>query len=181
MMNGTGRANVLRLLAQSLTVACLLVPRITAAQGLTGALIGTVTDSQGGVLSGAVVRISSPALIGGELTTKTDERGELRFPSVPPGSYALDIVVEGFHPYREADIRIGAGATIERTPVLTLAALADSIVVHGSGSRLDARDPGFGTRFGAEDLDAIPMRRFSYQDLVKTAPGISPTSPAGSW
>ena len=180
MTNGTGRANVLRLLAQGLAVACLLVPRITVAQGLTGALIGTVTDAAGGVISGAVVRISSPALIGGELTTKTDERGQLRFPSVPPGSYALEIVLEGFRPYRDADIRIGAGATIERTPVLTLAALADSIVVHGSGSRLDARNPGFGTRFGAEDLDAIPMRRFSYQDWVKTAPGISPTSPSGS-
>ena len=134
----------------------------------------------GGVISGAAVRISSPALIGGELTTKTDERGELRFPSVPPGLYVLDVFLEGFRPYRDADIRIGAGATIERTPVLTLAALADSIEVHGSGSRLDARNPGFGTRFGAEDLDAIPMRRFSYQDWVKTAPGISPTSPSGS-
>ena len=180
MTTGTGRANVLRMLAQGLAIACVLVPWITVAQGLTGALIGTVTDEAGGVISGAVVRISSPALIGGELTTKTDERGQLRFPSVPPGSYALEIVLEGFRPYRDADIRIGAGATIERTPVLTLAALADSIVVHGSGSRLDARDPGFGTRFGAEDLDAIPMRRFSYQDWVKTAPGISPTSPSGS-
>ena len=180
MTIGTGRANVLRLLTQGLAIACVLVPWITVAQGLTGALVGTVTDAAGGVISGAVVRISSPALIGGELTTKTDERGQLRFPSVPPGSYALEIVLEGFRPYRDADIRIGAGATIERTPVLTVAALADSIVVHGSGSRLDARDPGFGTRFGAEDLDAIPMRRFSYQDWVKTAPGISPTSPAGS-
>ena len=180
MTMGTGRAKVLRLLTRGLAVACVLVPSITFAQGLTGALIGTVTDAQGGVLSGAVVRISSPALIGGELTTKTDERGELRFPSVPPGLYALDIVLQGFLPYRDADIYIGAGATIETTPVLTLAALADSIVVHGPGSRLDARSPGFGTRFGAEDLDAIPMRRFSYQDWVKTAPGISPTSPSGS-
>ena len=52
-------------------------------------------------------------------------------------------------------------------------------MVEGAGSRIDARDPGFGTRFGAEDLDAIPMRRFSSYDPVKTAPGISPTSPAG--
>jgi Carboxypeptidase regulatory-like domain len=180
MTIGTGRANVFRMLIQGLAIAFVLVPWITVAQGLTGALIGTVTDSQGGVISGAVVRISSPALIGGELTTKTDERGHLRFPSVPPGSYALEIVLEGFRPYRDADIYIGAGVSIERTPVLTLAALADSIVVHGPGSRLDARNAGFGTRFGAEDLDAIPMRRFSYQDWVKTAPGISPTSPAGS-
>ncbi len=180
MIIGTGRAHGLRRLAQSLAVACLVVPQVTVAQGLTGALIGTVTDAAGGVIAGAVVRISSPALIGGELTTRTDQRGQLRFPSVPPGSYALDIVLTGFRPYRDADIRIGAGATIERTPVLTLAALADSIVVRGSGSRLEARAPGFGTRFTAEDLDAIPMRRFSYQDWVKAAPGISPTSPAGS-
>ena len=180
MTIGTGRANVSRRPTQGLAIVCVLVPWITVAQGLTGALIGTVTDEAGGVISGAAVRISSAALIGGELTTKTDEKGKLRFPSVPPGSYALDIVLDGFRPYRDADIRIGAGATIERTPVLTLAALADSIVVHGSGSRLDVRDAGLGTRFGAEDLDAIPMRRFSYQDWVKTAPGISPTSPAGS-
>ena len=180
MMIGTGRVNVLRMRTQGLAIACVLVPWIAVAQGLTGALIGTVTDEAGGVIIGAVVRISSPALIGGELTTKTDERGQLRFPSVPPGSYALEIALEGFRPYRDADIRIGAGATIERTPLLALAALADSIVVEGSGSRLDARDSGFRTRFGAEDLDAIPMRRFSYQEWVKAAPGISPTSPAGS-
>src|SRR5687767_14416787 len=50
--------------------ACLLLPGMAGAQGLTGALIGTVKDAQGGVLSGAVVRISSPALIGGPQTLK---------------------------------------------------------------------------------------------------------------
>ncbi len=180
MTHGTGSANIRRLLAQSLTITCLLVPQIAVAQGLTGALVGTVKDTEGGVLSGAVVRISSPALIDGKLTTTTDERGQWRFPSVPPGSYALEIVMKGFRPYPEADIYIGAGATLERTPVLTLADLTDSIVVHGAGSRLDARNPGFGTRFGAADLDAIPMRRSGgYQDWIKTAPGISPTSPSG--
>ena len=122
MRNGSIRVNVLRMLAIGVAIALLPAPGITFAQGLTGALMRTVTDAQGGVLSGAVVRISSPALIGGELTTKTDERGQLRFPSVPPGSYALDIVLEGFRPFREADIYIGAGATIERTPAPALAA-----------------------------------------------------------
>ena len=109
MMAGTRRASVLRVLAMGLALASLPGSEIPFAQGLTGALIGTVTDAQGGVLSGAVVRISSPALIGGELTTKTDQRGELRFPSVPPGSYELEIVLEGFRPYRDAGIHIGAG------------------------------------------------------------------------
>ena len=46
MTIGTGRVNVLRLLTQGLAVACVLVPWITVAQGLTGALIGTVTDAR---------------------------------------------------------------------------------------------------------------------------------------
>ena len=112
-------------------------------------------------------------------TLTTSANGQLRFPYLPPGTYVLDVELQGFAAHHEEDIRIGAGATIERLVELKLAGIAKSVVVDGSGSRIDARDPGFGTRFGAEDLDAIPMRRFSSYDPVKTAPGISPTSPAG--
>ena len=163
-----------------LLTGCVLFPRVTVAQGLTGALIGTVRDEQGGVLAGAQVSVSSPALIGGLETLTTTANGQLRFPVLPPGTYVLDVKLQGFAAHHEEDIRIGAGATIERSVELKLASIADSVVVDGSGSRIDARNPGFWTRFGAEDLDAIPMRRFSSYDPVKTAPGLSPTSPAGA-
>ena len=55
--------------------ACILLPRMAAAQGLTGALVGTVKDEQGAVLPGALVRLTSPALIGGPATVTTNERG----------------------------------------------------------------------------------------------------------
>jgi hypothetical protein len=65
-------------------VAFLLLHGIAAGQGLTGVLIGTVKDDQGGVLASAVVRLGSPALMGGVVTLTTNERGQLRFPSLPP-------------------------------------------------------------------------------------------------
>src|SRR6476661_7191128 len=117
--------------------ACALLPRMTSAQGLTGALIGTVKDAQGGVLPGAVVHISSPALIGGPATLTTNEKGQLRFPALSPGSYALDIALTGFATYHEENISVGAGATIERTATLQVAGVAESIVVEGAGSRID--------------------------------------------
>lgn len=40
-----------------LAAVCLLLPRIASAQGLTGTLIGTVKDEQGGVLPGALATI----------------------------------------------------------------------------------------------------------------------------
>ena len=167
------------LLALVVGGGALLIPGVALTQGLTGALIGTVSDQQGAAIAGALVRITSPALFGGALATTTSERGQLRFPSLPPGAYVLEIERQGFGAYREADIRLGGGATIERSAILTPAGVAETIVVDGAGSRIDARAPGFATRFGAQDLDAIPSRRFSSYDLVKAAPGISPTSPAG--
>src|SRR4029077_14175636 len=111
--------------------ASLLQPHLALGQGLTGALIGTVKDAEGGVLMGALVRVSSSALIGGSATLTTNQKGQLRFPALPPGQYALDIEFQGFTTYREEDIAIGAGATIERTAVLTLVGLSESIVVEG--------------------------------------------------
>ena len=163
-----------------LVAACVLQPHLAAAQGLTGALIGTVKDARGVAVAGAVVRVSSPALIGGSATLTTNEKGQLRFPALPPGPYVLDIEFHGLMTYHEEDISIGVGATIERTALLPLAGLAESVVVEGAGSRIEARDPGFATRFGSEDLTAIPTRRSSMFDFIRAAPGVSPTSPGSA-
>ena len=162
----------------ALAAAYLLLPGIATAQGLMGALIGTVKDEQGGVLAGARVSIRSPALIGGPETLITTDKGQLRFPSLPAGLYSLAIELQGFTPYHEDEMSIGAGATIERTAVLKVAGLAESVVVEGAGTRIDVRNPGFGTRFGSEDIDAIPTRRASMFDFVRASPGVSPTSPS---
>jgi hypothetical protein len=157
---------------------CLLLSRTAAAQGLTGTLIGTVKDEQGAVLAGARVTISSPALIGGPVTLATNDRGQLVFAALPPGSYALAIEFPGFTTLQEEDVRIGAGATIRRTVVLKVAGVAQSVVVEGAGSRIEARDSGFGTRYGLETLSAIPARPSSMFGFLRAAPGISPTSPS---
>ena len=171
-------ARLTRSLLLCAATVVILMPRLTAGQGLTGALIVNVKDAQGGVVPGAVVRVSSVALIGGLAEATTNEKGQLRFPALPPGPYQIVIQIQGFAPYQEDDLPIGVGATIERTAVLTLAGLAESVVVEGAGSRIEARNPGFGTRFGRDDLRAIPTRRSSMFDLIRAAPGISPTSPA---
>ncbi len=160
-----------------LFVICLFIPQIASAQGLTGTLVGTVKDEQGGVLPGALVRVSSRALIGGPATAPTNERGQLRFQALPPGPYLLEIEMQGFAPYREENVELGAGATIDRSVVLKLQGLAEAVVVE-AGSRIEARGSGFETRFGSEYIKAIPGRRFSLFDFIKAAPGVSPTSPS---
>jgi hypothetical protein len=59
-----------------LVAACVVLPRAGAAQSLTGAIVGTVKDQQGGVVPGALIRVTSPALIGGPVTVTTDGKGQ---------------------------------------------------------------------------------------------------------
>jgi hypothetical protein len=158
-----------------LFTASLLVPRTGLTQGLTGTLIGTVRDEQGGALPGAQVTLRSSALIGGPANSITNEKGQLRFQALSPGLYAVEIRMDGFAPYLEDAIVVGAGATIERIVVLTVAGIAMAVDVEG-GSRIEARGSGFETRFGTDYIRDIPGRRFSLFDLVKVAPGVSPTS-----
>jgi len=124
--------------------------------------------------------MSSPAIIGGALAMTTSDKGQLRFPALPPGSYTLNVERPGFATYREDDIQIGAGATLERTIVLTIIGRSETVVVEGTGSRIEARGAGFRSRTGSEDLRTIPARRSSMFDAIRSAPGISPTSPSGA-
>ena len=169
---------VARAFLVSLVAACALLPHVTYAQVLTGVLVGTVKDEQAGVLSGARVSVSSPALIAGPLVTETSARGQFRFAVLPPGIYTIDVELSRFAPYHESDIHIGAGATLERTAVLKIAGVAESVAVEGAGSRIEARGSGIEMRFGPEYLRRIPSRRFSMFDSIRAAPGVSPTSPS---
>ena len=166
------------LLAVLSPILAILIPAGVSAQGQTGALTGTVKDSQGGVLSGTTVRVASPALIGGELQATTTASGQWRFPILPPGVYTLTVeLAPQFETYREEGIRVGAGAALDVTVTLKLAGLVvQSVDV--PGSYLDAARSGLETRFGSDYIETMPTRRYSMFDLIRNTPGVSPTSPS---
>jgi len=160
----------------SATIGCVLVPHLLAAQTLTGALVGIVKDEHGGVMPGVLVRVTSPALMGGSLTVTTTDKGVLRFPALAAGTYALDVELKGFRTHHEEGISIGPGATIEL--VVTLRpGLTESVVIEAS-SQIEARGSGFGSRVSLNFLNAIPTRRAGMSDFTKLLPGFSPTSPS---
>ena len=158
-------------------VLCVALPRELDAQGLTGDLTGTVADEQGAVVSGALVELASPSLIGGSQRQITNDRGQFRFPVLPPGLYSLDVSRSGFTSIRQAAIEVGAGARVERGVRLAVAGVAESVVVEARGSRFDPGGAGVGTRFTLNDLRAIPSRRISMFDSLRSAPFVHvPTS-----
>src|SRR5262245_9002932 len=107
-----------------LATASILFPRVTAAQGLTGTLIGTVRDEENGAVPGVEVRLTSPALIGGPKTMRAGDGGQFRFQNLTSGTYTLDVETPALK-YHKDDISIGADATLEIKVVLTVKGVAE--------------------------------------------------------
>jgi hypothetical protein len=128
----------------------LLIPASGDAQRLHD-ITGTVTDSTGGVLVGALVELIDGAK---HSTTRTDERGQYRFTSVAPGEYDLRISADGFRP---AIQRFNPASRETIDVVLEVLVTAEAYVAAVGDRREAAPAHSLSTRtFSGADLDELP-------------------------
>src|SRR5260370_10862918 len=66
------------------------------AQEVTGSILGTVSDSKGGVVPNAKVIITNSDQQGAVRTLTTDERGQYAAPLLPVGHYSVTVEIAGF-------------------------------------------------------------------------------------
>jgi hypothetical protein len=147
------------------------LPALLVAQSnTTSALSGTVRDGAGKPLAGAVVRLSSSSLIGGEKTGRTEGQGAYRFPALPPGLYKVVVEAAGFATIQSIEIlelnrtttsnfkiQASAGATVE-----VVAAVAS----------VDAAPVGLNQNFNVESLNQLPYRR-DLSSIMNLTPGVN--------
>jgi hypothetical protein len=154
------------------------VSRLASAQVITGSLRGTVVDPAGAPLSTADAILTSPSLLGGSTSTETNGKGQFRFLGLEPGLYRLEIHADGFASYQEDGLRVQVGATLERNVTLELDSFTESILVSARGPSIDRRESGVGSNYDSLSIRQTPVPRFSVFDLIKSAPGVSATSPS---
>ncbi len=170
----------LRLILVLALAATVMVSISASAQVITGTIIGTVTDDSGGVLPGATVTITSPALPSGPSTQVTNEKGQFRYPNLAPGVYALNVSIAGFGTYNEEGMRVGVGTTTERNVGMKLSSVSETVTVTGESPIIDTKKTGVSANFANEVVENTPVRRFSMFDFLKWAPGVSANSPTSA-
>jgi hypothetical protein len=148
------------------------------AQLVTGTIIGTVTDESGAVLPGVTATIESPALPGGPQSVVTDGQGRYRFAGLPPGSYRLRLVLSGFSEYAE-ELRVTAGAAVERNVPMKVATLAETVTVEGQSPVVDTRNASMSATATLEVLENLPTLRTLVTDYAQAMPGVTANNPGG--
>jgi len=140
-------------------------------------LSGTIVDSSGAVIAGAIVqlRTSNDTLL---KTTQSDKNGSFLVSGLPAGNYRLVVSHPGFEP-REIPLTIGTTAT--PSPLhISLAVSAVSTTVNVQGREDDligiAQSAGQVT-VGATEIEDRPILRSG--EVLETLPGLIITQHAG--
>src|SRR5436190_1070152 len=150
------RAAIGRMLV--LTIGIVLSSTWATAQQ-TGILSGLVRDSQGGVLPGVSVTISSPALIGGARSVVTTETGNYQFTGLAPGSYEVRYELSGFSTLRREDIRVQVAQTTRLDVELGVGSLQETVTVSGESPVVDVSSTTTQTNISKDLYEAIPTGR----------------------
>jgi outer membrane receptor protein involved in Fe transport len=140
------------------------------AQLAPGRLTGLVTDTQGAIVPGVTVTATSPALIGVQ-TTVTQADGKFLFPALPSGTYKLTFELSGFRTASRDGIQLGTGQTLSVDSQLSLATLAETVMVTGAAPVVDVTSTRVGAVMKGAELIAVPTSSDTWGALSQ-APGV---------
>ncbi|MGH7839820.1 MAG: carboxypeptidase regulatory-like domain-containing protein, partial [Candidatus Binataceae bacterium] len=149
------------------------------ANGQTGnssSISGTVTDSSGGVVPGAIVSIHDP-VSGFEKSATTDKTGAFSFPNVPFNPYHLTVTAKGFASYAQ-DVEIRSSVPVDVKISLSVAGTSTTVTVEAAADLLET-DSTAHTDIDRTLFDKLPLESpsSSVSSLVTLAsPGVAADS-----
>ncbi len=150
------------------------------AQQVTGTISGTVTDEQGAIIPGAQV-VAKNTGTGAEITTKTNENGVYRIPSLVPGAYVVTITADGFKKVENAGIDVKLGVTTGVDVTLQVGASTDIVEVTGGEVLIERDTSQISANYDARKVVDLPnnIAGGGVDAVAFLTPGVVSTGDAG--
>jgi hypothetical protein len=168
-----------RLVRVVLTVTMLLGGALAAsvlAQGLTGQITGTVTDSGGGVMPGATVSIKN-AGTNQVRESVTGADGAFTFPDLLAGTYDITVSVQGFKTYEQKGIVLGATERVALREVsLEVGQLQETVTVTSEAALVQTTNAARSALVDRDQIEDIAVKGRDFASYLKLLPGVVDTS-----
>jgi Carboxypeptidase regulatory-like domain len=141
----------------------------------SGAVLGTVTDPSGALISSAQIELTNLDT-GAKLSAVTGAQGQYAFPSVAPGKYSLSAKAGGFRTtlVTGVDVQVNTSSTVNFK--LEVGEVNSTVEVSGAAAQVDLQrdDSTVGDVIGTEPLLRLPTRLRQAQELLLLQPGTTP-------
>jgi hypothetical protein len=151
---------------------------ILAAQTPGASVAGVIVDGTSRVVPGATVDVRDPET-NQHRTLVTDDRGAFRITELPPGTYDVEVSLDGFAPYVQRGLTLAIGASVQLMISLTLASGAETVTVTAHPPAIDSGRTSATTIIDPERIEELPVRSRNYLEFALLAPGVAPSQPGG--
>jgi hypothetical protein len=181
------RANLLFANGTSLLVAffltiglSLLVCSPLFSQGSAGRIVGTVMDSNGGVVAGATVTILDVQR-GTTRTLTTEEVGAYNAPNLLPGSYKVRVELKGFKTFERQNLTLEVGQELRVDVTLQPGEQTQTITVEESAPLVETTNATIGGSLQNEEINDLPLNGRNFENLLSLRPGVTIYPGASAW
>ena len=164
-------------LSTVLVVACSAGTAVgVSAQGLTGQISGTITDTGGGVIPGVTVTLTNA----GTRATResiTGADGGFVFPDLLAGTYNLSAALSGFKAYEQKGIVLSSTERVALRAIhLEVGGLTETISVQAEALRCRRRRGERSALITQQQIEDTGIKGRDFMGVLKTLPGVVDTN-----
>lgn len=145
------------------------------AQTSGGSISGTIQDQTGGVVPSAVVTIHNLDTTAQQMS-KTNAQGFYAFTNLPVGRYEVEVLLEGFQPYKRTGLVIDVNTELREDVTLTMGAQTQEVVVSEAQVHVETESSEMGEALTNDKITEVPLNGRAFTDLLDLQPGVIPVT-----
>ena len=142
---------------------------------VTARIKGTVTDPSGAVIAKAQVTVTN-VNTGVVSTTTTNDSGDYILPSLPIGTYKINVAAPGFKQFTATGITLNIDQEFVETVKLTLGSNADTVSVEADAVQVNTTDMQLNNIVDSHQIVELPLIGRAFTQLEQILPGVQASS-----
>lgn len=154
---------------------------VSAQQGSTGTVTGTVLDPSGQIVPGAKVKLTFE-LNGEDRAEVTNESGDFFFGALVPGAYTIRIDAPGFRPLEQKNNMVVASGRLALGRLqLEVGSVTESVMVTAQGAAVATTTSAQAATIDSKQMELIAVRGRDPMSVFKTLPGVQIIPDQDTW
>ncbi len=140
------------------------------AQGATGTILGTVTDTSGAIVSGAKVTVTNTST-NSAYRTMTNSAGDYNAPALNPGPYKVSVESAGFEKSVTNTITLTVDQKVRVDVSLKPGAVSETLEVTAQAVSLDTDSAALSQLVSQQQVEELPLNGRNFMQLLLVGAG----------
>jgi hypothetical protein len=146
---------------------------VAPAQEISGAIVGTVKDSNGSVVKGATVTLADSDKKGAVRTLTTDDEGAFSAPALPVGEYDITVEATSFKKYLSARVKVNVNERRTLDVILEAGNIAETVTVTSGLLQVNTQSATAGNVISGDQVRQLSLNNRNFVQLITLSPGVS--------